>query len=347
MRALRAGRGRAGSQRAPPQHLPCVRPPGRGEPRRPSARTCSRRSRGQTTVAKSRAAASGAWPRCRPGSAAPEGATRGSRVLALRAARSPAPAATRLALASELTRARLPWLVGPVAWTPAIARRAVVWLSLHLQKPILKLVDEEYGENGMADLLTEQGPAYEVNIRIFNQVQHTITGWPGGKPTADDSHRPERATPFPKRVLVLSPEPCDDTLGMGGTLRRLVRQGHAVTVAYLTSGNLAVPDEDAEMAADLMLELAQDDKGLGAGKADFAWGVREQLLSRGAFAVDSDEVRRLKGLLRRGEARSVCRSLFESFCPARSLELHLIAHPRPRGSSRCTRRCPGVRNRTA
>jgi glucosamine-6-phosphate deaminase len=213
------------------------------------------------------------------------------------------------AAASELTRARLPWLVGPVAWTPAIARRAVVWLSLHLQKPILKLVDEEYGENGMADLLTEQGPAYEVNIRIFNQVQHTITGWPGGKPTADDSHRPERATPFPKRVLVLSPEPCDDTLGMGGTLRRLVRQGHAVTVAYLTSGNLAVPDEDAEMAADLMLELAQDDKGLGAGKADFAWGVREQLLSRGAFAVDSDEVRRLKGLLRRGEARSALRVL--------------------------------------
>ena len=96
---------------------------------------------------------------------------------------------------------------------------------------------------------------------------------------------------------------------MGGTLRRLVRQGHAVTVAYLTSGNLAVPDEDAEMAADLMLELAQDDKGLGAGKADFAWGVREQLLSRGAFAVDSDEVRRLKGLLRRGEARSALRVL--------------------------------------
>ena len=123
-------------------------------------------------------------------------------------------------------------------------RRAVVWLSGAVKKPVLKLVDEDYSEHGMAELLTEQGPAYDLNIRIFNQVQHTITGWPGGKPHADDTHRPERAQPSPKRVVVLSPEPSDDVLGMGGTIRRLVDHKNDVTVVYQTSGNLAVPDEE-------------------------------------------------------------------------------------------------------
>jgi glucosamine-6-phosphate deaminase len=206
--------------------------------------------------------------------------------------------------AAELTRIKHPWLVGPVEWTPALARRAVTWLSLETRRPVLKLLDEHYGEHGMADLLTEQGPAYNLNIRIFNEVQHTITGWPGGKPAADDTHRPERASPHPKRVLVLSPEPSDDMLGMGGTLTRLVEQGHQVTVAYLTSGNLAVPDDEAAIAADLLCDFGGDGPAAAAARA-----VRAALAAKqnDPLAADTADTRRLKGLLRRGEARASLR----------------------------------------
>lgn len=208
------------------------------------------------------------------------------------------------AAASLLTRRQHPWLVGPVDWTPALVRRAVVWLAGKVEKPVLKLLDEDYSEHGMADLLTEKGPSYGLNIRIFNELQHTITGWPGGKPEAEDSHRPERATPFPKRVAVVSPEPSHDVIGMGGTLRRLVEQGHAVTVIYLTSGNLAVPDEEVAMAAELVSETARE---LGEGRgpvAGFATRVRNQLEAKTASEGDAAEIRQLKRLLRRSESRA-------------------------------------------
>jgi len=209
------------------------------------------------------------------------------------------------AAGSELTRIKHPWLVGPAEWTPALARRAVTWLSREVKRPVLKLLDEHYGEHGMADLLTEQGPAYHLNIRIFNEVQHTITGWPGGKPNADDTHRPERASPHPKRVIVFSPEPSDEMLGMGGTLSRLVEQGHDVAVVYLTSGNLAVPDEEAAVAADLVLDFVN-------GSADASAPARKVRAALAAKqgdpqAADTPETRRLKGLLRRGEARAALR----------------------------------------
>ncbi|MGH8017188.1 MAG: glucosamine-6-phosphate deaminase [Opitutaceae bacterium] len=207
------------------------------------------------------------------------------------------------AAASGLTRARHPWLVSPVQWTPPLVRSAVVWLAQKVEKPVLKLLDEHYSEHGMADLLTEQGPAYGMNIRIFNELQHTITGWPGGKPKADDSWRPERAEPFPKRVVVFSPEPSHVVLGMGGTLRRLQDQGHGVHVVYITSGNLAVPDEEAMMASDLVDEIASAFEAPGA-VAEFAAEVRAQLLAKSTFAGDSPQIRRLKGLIRRGEARA-------------------------------------------
>lgn len=211
------------------------------------------------------------------------------------------------AAASMLTRRQHPWLVGPVEWQPPLVRRAVVWLAAEVGKPVLKLLDEDYSEHGMADLLTEQGPAYGLNIRIFNELQHTITGWPGGKPDADDAHRPERAAPFPKRVVVFSPEPSHDVLEMGGTLRRLVEQGHEVTVIYQTSGSLAVPDEEAAMAADLLADLAGAvDASAGACPA-FAQKVHVQLKRKGHLEADTLEIRQLKGLLRRGEARAAMR----------------------------------------
>ncbi len=204
------------------------------------------------------------------------------------------------AASSALTRARQPWLVTPVEWTPVLTRRAVVWLAGKTGKPVLKLLDEDYSEHGMAELVTEQGPAYGLNIRVFNELQHTITGWPGGKPNADDSSRPERATPHPKRVVIFSPEPSHDVLGMGGTIRRLVDQGHDVTVVYQTSGNLAVPDEEAAMAAELIADVA-------GGAAEFGRETRRQLEKKTAFEPDMADVRRLKGLLRRGEARAAMR----------------------------------------
>jgi len=225
------------------------------------------------------------------------------------------------AAASALTRVRHPWLVGSVDWTPALVRQAVVWLSQQVEKPVLKLLDEHYSEHGMADLLTERGPAYGLNIEIFNELQHTITGWPGGKPNADDSCRPERATPHPKRVVVFSPEPSHDVLGMGGTLRRLVEQGHDVTVIYQTSGSLALPDEEALMAVDLVGELASAFELSAGPAAMFAEEVGNQLLAKSAFEGDTPQIRRLKGLLRRGEARASLKTCGVSPAQARFADL--------------------------
>lgn len=211
------------------------------------------------------------------------------------------------AAASELTRFHHPWRVGPVAWEPRLRRKAVVWLSQTVQKPVLKLVDEEYGEHQLADLITEHGPAYNLNIRLFNELQHTITGWPGGKPNADDTYRPERATPASKRVLVLSPEPSDAETALGGTLHRLVDQGHEVTLAFLTSGNLAVPDRMARLATDLVLEMSCP--GDEESAVELARTVRQQLEAKGRFEADTADIRRLKGLLRRGESRSAAETL--------------------------------------
>lgn len=225
------------------------------------------------------------------------------------------------AAASRLTRQRHPWLVGPVEWSPALTRRAIVWLSHEVKKPVLKLLDEDYSEHGMADLLTGQGPAYGLNILIFNELQHTITGWPGGKPQADDAHRPERATPFPKRVVVFSPEPSHDVLGMGGTLRRLVEQGHEVAVVCLTSGNLAVPDDDALMATDLVEDLAGSLGAPAGALPEFARGVRRHLGEKGAYEADPAPVRRLKGLLRRGEEKAAIQDCGLSAARLRFLDL--------------------------
>ena len=149
-----------------------------------------------------------------------------------------------LEAAHKLTRINFPWKVASCEWTSQLVRRAIVWLSRHTGKPILKLTNKDYNDNGLSELVTVFGSGYDVNIRIFNDLQHTITGWPGGKPNADDASRPERATPFPKRVLAFSPHPDDVVVSMGGTLRRLVQQGHDVHVAFQTSGDVAVTDEN-------------------------------------------------------------------------------------------------------
>src|ERR1700761_6881176 len=148
------------------------------------------------------------------------------------------------AAAAALTRFDTPWLVKDCVWENELKKKAVIWLANTIDKPILKLTEEDYNNHGMAQLAVEQGPVYNINIDIFNQAQHTITGWPGGKPDADDSQRPERSKPAVKKVIIFSPHPDDDVISMGGTFIRLVDQGHDVHVAYQTSGNTAVWDDD-------------------------------------------------------------------------------------------------------
>jgi glucosamine-6-phosphate deaminase len=213
------------------------------------------------------------------------------------------------AAGAELTPRKTPWLADvPCDWhDAALVRKAVTWLARTMERPILKLTDEEYNENGLSELLAQSGSAYGINIRVFNELQHTITGWPGGKPDADDTHRPERAAPFPKRVLIFSPHPDDDVISMGGTLLRLVDQGHEVHVAYQTSGNIAVFDEDALRFADFAAEYDELFQQNDPAGEQFYQRVADFLHTKAPGQVDSAEVQQLKGVIRRGEARAALR----------------------------------------
>ncbi len=209
--------------------------------------------------------------------------------------------------AEELTKMKSPWLAGICNWTEDLICKAVVWLAQQTGKPILKLTDEDYNEYGLSELLIEEADSYELNIRIFNRLQRTITGWPGGKPNADDSHRPERATPTRKRVILFSPHPDDDVISMGGTFQRLVDQGHDVHVAYQTSGNIAVHDFDALRYAEFMLEFGETQQALTPESRELYLKVIHFLQKKGAAELDIPEVRSIKGLIRRGEARGGAR----------------------------------------
>ncbi|WP_372753446.1 glucosamine-6-phosphate deaminase [Mariniflexile sp.] len=205
------------------------------------------------------------------------------------------------AASSELTRVKTPWLVTACVWNEDLKLKAVVWLSERLSKPILKLTDKDYNNNGMSGLLTEEGTAYDLNIKMFNKLQHTITGWPGGKPNADDSNRPERADIPKKRVLIFSPHPDDDVISMGGTFDRLVEQGHDVHVAYQTSGNIAVSDEEALKFAEITQKLCPD--------CQDTQSIITFLKTKTENDIDSQEVRQLKGLIRRSESLAATRYL--------------------------------------
>ncbi|WP_394332892.1 glucosamine-6-phosphate deaminase [Pontibacter flavimaris] len=206
------------------------------------------------------------------------------------------------AAASELTRFNTPWLVKDCVWDIQMRKKAVIWLSQTLNKPILKLTEEDYNNNGMAQLATEFGPAYNINIDIFNKMQHTITGWPGGKPNADDSQRPERAEPAHKRVVIFSPHPDDDVISMGGTFIRLVDQGHDVHVAYQTSGNTAVWDDDVlryvEFAIDFNTSIGNDTARLQQIYDDMRGFIEEKHPNQ----VDTKEILNVKGFIRKSEA---------------------------------------------
>ncbi|PQJ81261.1 glucosamine-6-phosphate deaminase [Polaribacter glomeratus] len=208
------------------------------------------------------------------------------------------------AAASKLTRINTPWLVEKITWTDKLSKKAVLSLALNLKKPILMLTDADYIENGMSDLLADFGPAYDINIKIFNQLQSTITGWPGGKPNADDTKRPERAEPSKKRILIFSPHPDDDIISMGGTFKRLHEQGHEVHVGYQTSGNIAVADDEALRFASFVCDY-NDKFGLENKEAENIYKKAATFLkNKKSSEIDTAEVRYIKGLIRKGEARA-------------------------------------------
>ena len=201
--------------------------------------------------------------------------------------------------AQDLTRLSTPWLVGPCIWDGEMASKAIVWLCEKTNKSILKLTDKDYNDFGMASLLVQEGSAYDINTKMFNKIQRTITGWPGGKPGADDSSRPERATPNKKRVIIFSPHPDDDVISMGGTFDRLVEQGHEVHVAYQTSGNIAVSDAEALKYAEVIKDVNPT-----FPKSD---DIINKINTKAGDIEDDIEVRKLKGLIRKRESLAATR----------------------------------------
>ncbi|MDR2472743.1 MAG: glucosamine-6-phosphate deaminase [Tannerella sp.] len=216
---------------------------------------------------------------------------------------------TDLLSAYNLTRISHPWLVTACEWDNKLIRRAIVWLCQITGKPILKLTNKDYTDNGLAGLLASFGSAYVVNIKIFNDIQHTITGWPGGKPDADDSNRPERAKPYPKKIIVFSPHPDDDVISMGGTLRRICDQHHDVHVAYQTSGNIAVGDDEVIRYCDYLRDVSKH----YAPKENVLKSKAEDIINYLRYEKKEDgkperpDVLFMKGTIRREEARHAAR----------------------------------------
>ncbi|MBP5210326.1 MAG: glucosamine-6-phosphate deaminase [Bacteroidales bacterium] len=202
--------------------------------------------------------------------------------------------------AANLKREATPWKVGKCNWTSKLKRSAILWLCQQTQKPILKLTLNDYLMNSLDELIADYGPYDKLNIEAFNELQHTITGWPGGKPNADDTTRPVKSKPFPKKVIIFSPHPDDDVISMGGTLIRLVEQGHDVHVAYQTSGNIAVHDS-------VVMQHIDAAKQLGYG--DRLKEVKKLIDSKKPGQAEPRALLNIKGAIRRSEARAALDSI--------------------------------------
>lgn len=202
--------------------------------------------------------------------------------------------------ASGLTRIKTPWITGNCDWSDLSNQcKAVYWLCEKTNKSILKLTEEDYNQNGMSELLNREGNYYDLNIKMFNRLQNTITGWPAGKPNADDSKRPERSQPEKKRSIIFSPHPDDDVISMGGTFDRLVTQGHEVHVAYQTSGNIAVSNDEALKYIEVITDIIEDPSVYD--------DLKEELLHKEKNTIDSLALRTLKGTIRKRESLAATR----------------------------------------
>ncbi|WEK33711.1 MAG: glucosamine-6-phosphate deaminase [Candidatus Pseudobacter hemicellulosilyticus] len=211
------------------------------------------------------------------------------------------------AAAAELTRFKSPWLTGDIEWTPRMIRKAVVNMALKSGKPILSLTNGDYRDHGLSDLLVEEGDAYEINLMVYYMMRDSITGWPGGKPNANLPNHPERSEPYPKRVIIFSPHPDDDIISMGGTFQRLHDQGHDVHVAYQTSGNIAVTDEFVTRFMDFAVGFEEMFDISSSQSRAVLEQARQYLKSKKSNEIDTPEIRAVKGLIRRCEAKATCR----------------------------------------
>ena len=210
--------------------------------------------------------------------------------------------------AMQLTRVKTPWLVDSCDWSSdKMVLRAVVWLCQQTGKSVLKLTSNDYINNNLSDLVTAKKSAYDINIKVFNDLQHTITGWPGGKPNADDTNRPERKTPAQKRVIIFSPHPDDDVISMGGTFIRLVEQNHDVHVAYQVSGNIAVSDEYASRFISFHNSYTNYYDPGNVHQNEQYEKTRSFIASKKDGEKDIPDVKMIKGLIRRMEAKAACR----------------------------------------
>ncbi len=203
--------------------------------------------------------------------------------------------------ASMLTRINTPWVVDSCEWNHELISKAIVWLCDQTGKSILHLTDKDYFEHGMESLLAIEGTAYDLNIKMFNQLQHAITGWPGGKPNSEFQKRPERSVPEKKRVIIFSPHPDDDVISMGGTFDRLVEQGHEVHVVYQTSGNIAVSNDEALKFAEIGLSINDG--------SDYYKKIIKFINQKNSNQSDPVELRNLKMLIRQKESLGATRYL--------------------------------------
>ena len=211
------------------------------------------------------------------------------------------------AASAELTRFKSPWLTGELEWTPKMIKKAVVNIALKIGKPLLSLTNTDYKDNGLGDLLVERGDAYEINLEVYYMLRDTITGWPGGKPDVNLPNHPERSVPYPKRCIIFSPHPDDDIISMGGTFQRLHDQGHDVHVAYQTSGNIAVTDEFVTRFLDFAVGFENMFNIDSKKSEEILETAKRYLESKKSNEVDTPEIRAIKGLIRRGEAKATCR----------------------------------------
>jgi glucosamine-6-phosphate deaminase len=198
------------------------------------------------------------------------------------------------AAAADLAAVARPWEIGPCEWSPALIRKAVIWLALKAGKGLLKLSEDDYRDHELNELLREHGPASKLGRRVFEEMMATICHNPGG--------------PSPQDVLIFSPHPDDDVISMGGTLIRLVELGHRVHIAYMTSGNIAVFDHDARRFADFSVEF---NRLFHIGREETE-AVRERVLTfleaKHPGQPDSEDLLAIKGLIRATEARAAARA---------------------------------------
>jgi glucosamine-6-phosphate deaminase len=194
------------------------------------------------------------------------------------------------ASASKLTSVCTPWVLGNIKFDERMIKRAVLWLSRQTKKALLKLDANDFLEHNLHQLLREHGPADALAHRVFRWMQETIDYHPGGR----DS----------KRVICFSPHPDDDVISMGGALIRLVEDKHEVHVAYMTSGNIAVFDHDAQQFADFVTEYNRI-FGLESERTrQVESDVHAALENKRPGEPDSDTVLKIKALIRWAEAKA-------------------------------------------